>query len=81
MRGQALQRVGIGDPGRGDARDGAPPSDDQPDAQDERDRSPTASMTTIAANVASMYRDRLSPRATAFFSVPQLHSEPAIAAP
>jgi hypothetical protein len=42
---------------------------------------PSASMTAIAANVPSRYQLRPSPRATAFLSVPQLHSEPAMAAP
>ena len=44
-------------------------------------RSPTASTTPIAANVAARYRLRLSPRTTAVLSVPQVHSDPAIAAP
>jgi hypothetical protein len=43
-------------------------------------RRPTPIITAMARNVRSMYRARLSPRATALFSVPQLHSEPAIAA-
>src|SRR5664280_1155424 len=35
----------------------------------------------IAANVAARYRLRLAPRTTAVLSVPQVHSDPAIAAP
>ena len=40
-----------------------------------------AIMTAMEAYESSMYRTRLSPRATADLSVPQPHSEPAIAAP
>ena len=41
---------------------------------------PTRATTAIPRNVVSMYRLRLSPRATEVLSVPQVHSEPAIAA-
>ena len=44
-------------------------------------RSPKPTITAIAANDSSWYRLRLSPRATAALSVPQVHSEPATAAP
>ena len=43
--------------------------------------SPTPTMSPIAANDSSWYRLRLSPRATAAFSVPHVHSDPATAAP
>ena len=38
-------------------------------------------ITATPTNPSTVYRDRLSPRATAALSVPQVHSEPAIAAP
>ena len=78
--GSEPERVPVAHAARGDVEERAPNAASTTPTRNDA-RNPANTMMAIATNPSTVYRVRLSPRATAALSVPHVHSEPAIAAP